>query len=149
MDWLVPTNVSKGCSFMELVGYYCHFVKDFSQVAHSITSFQQKGKKYVWSNQCEVAFNALKECLTNAPVLTVPNSIGNFLIFVDDLLEGVGVVLMQDGLVITYKSRKLIMIWNFWLWCMLLFIGGIFFYEIGLSYIAIIGACNIFVLNQT
>ena len=38
MDCLVPTNVSEVHNFMGLVGYYPHFMKDFSQVAHPITS---------------------------------------------------------------------------------------------------------------
>ena len=38
MDWPVPTNVSKVCSFMGLVGYSCCFMKDFSCVAQPITS---------------------------------------------------------------------------------------------------------------
>ena len=38
MDWLVPTSVPEVHSFMGLVGYYYHFVRDFSHVAHPITS---------------------------------------------------------------------------------------------------------------
>ena len=50
MDWSAPTNILEVCIFMGLVGYYHQFVKDFSQVAHPVTSLQQKGNKYVWSN---------------------------------------------------------------------------------------------------
>ena len=106
MDWPIPTNVSEVCSFMGLADYYRHFTKDFSCVAHPITSLQRKGK-YVWSDQCEVAFNALKECLTSAPVLVVPNPVSDFMVCIDASLEGVAAVLMQDGQMITYESRKL------------------------------------------
>ena len=41
------------------------------------------------------------------PVLIMPNPIGDFMVCIDALLEGVGVVLMQDGRVIAYESRKL------------------------------------------
>ena len=37
MDWPVPTSVPKVHSFMGLVGYYHHFVRDLSRVAHLIT----------------------------------------------------------------------------------------------------------------
>ena len=94
MDWLVPTNVSEVCSFMGLAGYYHHFMNDFSRVAHPITSLQRKGKKFVWSDQCETTFNALKECLTCAPVLAVPNPVGDFMICTNASLEGMGAVLM-------------------------------------------------------
>ena len=52
-------------------------------------------------------FNALKEYLTNAPVLVVPNPIGDFMVYINAFLEGMGEVLMQDGRVITCESRKL------------------------------------------
>ena len=45
--------------------------------------------------------------MTNASVLTMPNPIGDFVVCIDASLEGVGVVLMQDGRVIAYESRKL------------------------------------------
>ena len=107
MDWPAPMNVSKVRSFIGLEGYYHRFMKDFSQVAHPITSLQRKGKKYVWLDQCEVKFNSLKEYLTSALVLAVPNPIGDFMVCMDASLEGVGLVLMHDGHVIAYESRKL------------------------------------------
>ena len=94
MDWLVPTNVLEVCSFIGLVGYYCHFIKDFSKVAHLITSLQRKCKKYVWLDQCEAKFNALKECLTYEPALAAPNLVGDFMVCTDDSLECVCMVLM-------------------------------------------------------
>ena len=66
-------------------------------MAHCTTSLQTKRKKYVWSDQCEIAFNTLKEHLTSVPFLAVPNPIGDFVVCMDASLEGVGVVLMQDG----------------------------------------------------
>ena len=86
MDWTIPANISKVHSFMGFASYYHHFVKHFLCVSHPITSLQWKGMNYVWSNQCEVAFNALKESLTSAPVLAVPNPIGDFMVCMDDLL---------------------------------------------------------------
>ena len=65
MDWPVLNNVLEVHSSMVLVGYYHFFMEDFSRVAHPITSLQNKGKNFVWSDQCEAAFNTLKECLTS------------------------------------------------------------------------------------
>lgn len=138
MDWLVPTNVSKVFSSMGLVGYYSCFMKDFSQVAHPITSLQQKGKKYVWSDQYKEMFNSLKECLTNTTVSVVPNLVADFMVCTDASLEGMGAMLMQDGYVKDHELNYPLMIQNLWSWCMLQFIGDIFFWDIGLSCIAII-----------
>ena len=41
------------------------------------------------------------------PALALPNLISDFMVCTNVLLEGVGVVLMQNGQVITYESRKL------------------------------------------
>ena len=37
-EWPAPTNVHEIRSFMGLAGYYRRFVKEFSRVAHPITS---------------------------------------------------------------------------------------------------------------
>ena len=92
---------------MGLASYYHRFVSNFSKIAHSITSLQRKGKKFVWTEECEVAFQKLKECLTSAPVLAVPDSCKDFVVCTDALLDGIGIVLMLEGHVIAYESRKL------------------------------------------
>ena len=61
----------------------------------------------MWTEECEVAFQKLKECLTSAPVLAVPDSSKEFVVCTDASLDGIGAVLMQEGRVISYESRKL------------------------------------------
>ena len=97
MEWPVPTNVFEVRSFMGLAGYYHRFVKDFSRVAHPITLLQRKGKKFIWMEKCEEAFQKLKECLTSAPILAVPDPTRDFVVCTDASLEGIGAVLMQEG----------------------------------------------------
>ena len=60
-------------SFMGLVGFYRKFVRDFSRIAYPITSLQRKGKKFIWTEKCQSAFEFLKEKLTTAPILRVPD----------------------------------------------------------------------------
>ena len=45
--------------------------------------------------------------MTSAPILAVPNPCKEFVVFTDASLDGLGEVLMQDGRVITFESRKL------------------------------------------
>ena len=92
---------------MGLASYYRRFVSNLSKIAHPITSLQRKGKKFVWSKECELAFQKLKECLTSAPILAVPDSTKEFVVCIDASLDGIGVVLMQEGRFIAYESRKL------------------------------------------
>lgn len=107
IDWPTPSNVSEVQSFMGLAGYYRKFVLNFSRIAHPITSLQRKGKKFVWTDECETAFRRLKECLTTALVLAVPDSAKEFVVCTDTSLDGLEAVLMQEGRVIAYESRKL------------------------------------------
>lgn len=59
VDWPAPSNVSEVRSFMGLASYYRKFALNFSRIAHPITSLQRKGKKFVWTDECETAFQRL------------------------------------------------------------------------------------------
>ncbi|KAH9305618.1 hypothetical protein KI387_010022, partial [Taxus chinensis] len=87
--------------------YYRKFVKDLSRLAGPITSLQKKGKKFVWDNKCEEAFKELKGRLTSALVLKILDPNENFSVVTDASGEGLGGVLLQDGHVVAFESRKL------------------------------------------
>jgi len=72
-----------------------------------MTKLLQKDVKFMWSQECEVAFNALRHLLTIAPVLAQPNNEKPFDVFCDALGIGLGCVLMQEGRVIAYASQQL------------------------------------------
>ena len=68
---------------------------------------QKKNKKFVWTEKCAEPFRRLKELLTTAPILKVLDMDAEFLVWTDASKEGLGRVLMQNGQVIAYISRKL------------------------------------------
>ena len=55
----------------------------------------------------EEKFNLLEELLTSAPILKIVNPNESFVVCTDAYKEGLGEVLMQNGHVIGYESRKL------------------------------------------
>ena len=57
--------------------------------------------------KCEEAFQKLKKLLTRVSILVVLDLAGDFMVCTDASLEGIGAVLMQNGRVIAYESRKL------------------------------------------
>jgi hypothetical protein len=95
MDWLATRNVTKVRSFMGLVGYYMRFIKGFSKIENPITSLQRKGKKFVWSPECEDSFQQLKQLLTNTFVLKVTDPKKDFLVCTNACKEGLSGVLVQ------------------------------------------------------
>ncbi|KAI5335475.1 hypothetical protein L3X38_025608 [Prunus dulcis] len=107
VNWPQPTSVTEVRSFLGLAGYYRRFVEGFSTIAAPLTRLTRKGVKFEWSEECEKSFNELKIRLTTAPVLTLPDDSGNFVIYSDASQQGLGCVLMQHGRVIAYASRQL------------------------------------------
>ena len=63
--------------------------------------------RYEWAYECDTAFTELKRLLTSAPILQVPDMGKDFTVCTDALAQGLGAVLMQEGRVIAYDSRKL------------------------------------------
>ncbi|KAL0556455.1 hypothetical protein IC582_004969 [Cucumis melo] len=106
-SWPQPSTVSKVRSFLGLAGYYRWFVENFSRIATPLTQLTRKGAPFVWSKACEDSFQKLKQKLGTAPVLTVPDDSGSFVIYSDAPKKGLGCVLMQQGKVVAYASRQL------------------------------------------
>ncbi|TYK28616.1 ty3-gypsy retrotransposon protein [Cucumis melo var. makuwa] len=73
----------------------------------TVSELTRKGAPFVWSKACEDSFQNLKQKLVTAPVLTVPDGSGSFMIYSDASKKGLGCVLMQQGKVVTYASRQL------------------------------------------
>eukprot|EP00253_Pinus_taeda_P019416 PITA_19416 len=107
MEWPIPKDVADIRSFMGLAGYYRRFGEGFSKVAYPITSLQKKGKVFKWTSECQRSFEQLKHLLTTAPILSIADPNKDYVVCTDASKEGVGGVLMQEGRVIAYESRKL------------------------------------------
>src|SRR5947207_2309311 len=106
LKWKSPTSVTEIWSFLGLAGYYRRFIQGFSKIAKPMTKLLQKEAKFIWTSDCEAAFQKLKTLLTTAPVLTQPDITKSFDVYCDASGTGLGCVLMQEGKVISYASRQ-------------------------------------------
>ncbi|KAA0043430.1 hypothetical protein E6C27_scaffold1639G00400 [Cucumis melo var. makuwa] len=107
VNWERPTSATEVCSFLGLAGYYRHFIEDFSQLALPLTALKRKNVKFEWSDKCEQSFQELKKRLVIAPILALPVTGKDYVIYCDASRLGLGCVLMQDENVIDYASRQL------------------------------------------
>ena len=71
-NWEQPTTVTEGWSFLGLAGYYRRFIEGFSKIAGPLHCLTIKGVKFEWTDKCEKSLQTLKEKLTSAHVLTLP-----------------------------------------------------------------------------
>ena len=71
-EWPVPVSVTEIRRFLGLCSYYTRFIAKFAEIAKSLHHLTEKGRKFVWSSDCEEALEPLKKHLTESPVLAYP-----------------------------------------------------------------------------
>jgi len=111
-DWPIPSSVQEVQQFLGLTNYYQRFMKNFASIAKLLHQATEKGKRIKWTAECEQVFSFLKEYLTSAPMLALPDWTRPFILDTDASDCGIGAVLSQcqsDGSehVIAYISRLL------------------------------------------
>ena len=110
-SWPVPTDRKGVQQYLGLVNYYRRFVPRFSDIAEPLTSLTSKEVEFQWGDEAQSAFDALKEALCTAPVLSFPLDEGDFILDTDASAVGIGAVLQQvqdnEEKVIAYGSKKL------------------------------------------
>ncbi|GJU42715.1 reverse transcriptase domain-containing protein [Tanacetum coccineum] len=60
-------------SFLGHAGFYRCFIKDFSKIARPLTKMLEKDTPFEFDDECQKAFELLKEKLTCAPMIISPN----------------------------------------------------------------------------
>ena len=72
-SWPTTKNASKVRRFHGLARFYSRFVRNFSTIAAPLNELVKKNIIFNWGSEQERAFNTLKEKLTSAPVLALPD----------------------------------------------------------------------------
>ena len=107
----IPTSRKELARFLGMAGYYRNFCLNFSDIAAPLTNLLSKKVKFVWTDDCQMAFDKVKLLFQKSPVLKSPDYEKPFKLIIDSSDVGTGSVLVQeasDGLdhPVSYFSKK-------------------------------------------
>jgi hypothetical protein len=92
-EYPVPKTVKDIRAFVGLAGYYrCH-VPNFAGLAKLLTALTRKDVPFVWTSECQQAFDELKRILSAEPLLIYPDFSQPFIVACDASTKAVGAVL--------------------------------------------------------
>ena len=94
-EWLEPTTVKQVQAFLGFGNFYQWFIQRFSELARPLNDLLKKDTPFVWSGECQTAFNELKRRFTEEPVLIMPDHSKPFQIEADASKYASGAVLTQ------------------------------------------------------
>ena len=102
-----PTDVKAVQRLLGLVTYLGKFTPQLSTVCEPLRRLTDKDSSFDWLPQHEKAFKAIKDLVTQAPVLRYYDVTKDVTIECDSSEVGLGAVLLQEGHPIAYASRTL------------------------------------------
>ena len=94
---------------MGLTGYFRKFIRDYASKSRPLSRLLLKNAPWEWTDAHETAFQTLRQCLTDRPVLTLFDPGKAIILYTDASRWGLAGILVQvDGnveRVVAYFSR--------------------------------------------
>ena len=95
-DWPIPKSRKELQGFLGFLNFYRRFIKNFSKVAHPLNALTSEKLPFEWTAECQTSFEQLKEKITTAPALRIPNDNDPFRIETDRLGIRIRAILSQQ-----------------------------------------------------
>lgn len=97
--------------FLGMVGWFRAFIPNLADKSACLNELLKTDEPFLWTDEREASFQELKSCLTNPPILAVPDPSIPYEIHTDASDRGLGAVLIQrknnQPYVIAFASRSL------------------------------------------
>ncbi|KAG3191504.1 hypothetical protein PC128_g10919 [Phytophthora cactorum] len=111
-EWPTLSNVKELRQFLGLATYLCKYVENYAGKIRPLSQLLQKEAEWKWTAECQQAFDAVKQSLTEAPILAVADQDRPFHVVCDASDFAIGWALMQHDhdprdRVVYYQSRQL------------------------------------------
>lgn len=91
-----PQTIRDVRSFLGTVNFYGKFIPNMADKRKHLNNLLKKDTKFIWTKECEDAFNVLKNCLISEPILVRPNFKDTFVITTDASDYAIGAVLSNE-----------------------------------------------------
>ncbi|MGH0185230.1 UNVERIFIED_CONTAM: hypothetical protein FKN15_017326 [Acipenser sinensis] len=97
VDAAIPKTKAQVRSLLGLAGYYRRFIPEYATVVNPLVDLTKKSapNSIKWSEECQGAFNTVKQRLCQAPALITPDFTKRFILHTDASDVGLGAVLSQ------------------------------------------------------
>ena len=111
LQWPRPSTVTEVRQLIGMGSYYRKFIKGFASLVRPLVELTKKERSFIWTTDCEKAFNELKVLFASPEILAYPLDEGEYILDTDASDLAIGGVLsqIQNGKerVIAYGSRSL------------------------------------------
>ena len=97
LTWKAPRTDTQLLSFLGFANYYREFLKGYADKVYPMQKLMRnKGKKFEWNDEAQVAFENTKRELCEAPVLDMPTEKGMYVLDTDASVVAISGILHQE-----------------------------------------------------
>ena len=96
-EWPTPSNKKEVQSFLGFINFYQRFIEGFLHIAHPLFDLTKADSVFTWSSEQKSAFDILRDKITSAPILTLPDNSRPCHVEADSLDFATRAVLSQEN----------------------------------------------------
>ena len=97
LTWKAPRTNTQLLSFLGFANYYREFIKGYADKVYRMQKLMRnKGKKFEWNDEAQVAFEKIKRELCEAPMLGMPTEKGMYVLDTDASVVAISSILHQE-----------------------------------------------------
>lgn len=109
-NYPIPETADEVKRFVAFCNYYRKFIPKFAEITLPLNKLSRKGEDFIWSEECQNAFEILKTSMITPPILQFPDfsESNKFILQTDASGTAVGAVLCNNNRKpVAYASRPL------------------------------------------
>ena len=96
LDTPKPTSIKAVRSLLGFASYYRRYFPNFAMTCEPLINLTRKNVKFDWNDECDKAFETIKNALLNPPILAFPDPNKRFILYTDASDKAIGAVLKQE-----------------------------------------------------